>query len=497
MGIIQKQALRSSVFLTIGFAIGGINILFLFPKLTSLNVNGLTRAFLDVGTVLSLLATMGTVPVVYKFYPFYRTHLKKEENDLPFITGIICLIGFVVICIGGFFFRDLIIRKLGRAPLFAENFNLTYVITFLMLAYNWMESFAWALKKTVQSNFLKETLVRLLTSLLLIISWCGFISTRQFIDFFCLLFLIPCIALFIILRRTGQWNFNFRISRVTLKFRKKMFSFGIFIFGATFLNIASRTMDSFVIMGLKGLGATAVFLTASYLAALMDLPLRSMNSIAAPVISESWRAKDHGNISTVYRKSTITLLAAALFIFSLVMVNIHNLTAFLGENFAEVPAIVFLMGIARVIDLGTGINGYIISTSSNWRYDFYTSIILTVIALPLNFIFIRSMGIVGGAVATLISTFIFNLIRYLFIYKKYGWQPYGIVHIKIILVVTVAFVAAYALPFFYNLYADTIVRSVLFSALFVPAILLLNVSEEFNSVAQNLRNKIPFRKRNQ
>ena len=105
MGIIQKQALKSSVFLLIGFAIGGINILFLFPKLTSLDVNGLTRAFLDVGVVLSMLATLGTVPVIYKFSPFYRSHLKKQDNDLPFLTGIICLIGFIIICIKRFYYK--------------------------------------------------------------------------------------------------------------------------------------------------------------------------------------------------------------------------------------------------------------------------------------------------------------------------------------------------------------------------------------------------------
>ena len=81
MGIIQKQAIKSSIFLLIGFAIGGINILFLFPKLISLDVNGLTRAFLDVGVVLSMLATIGSVPVIVKFFPFYKSHLKNEAAD--------------------------------------------------------------------------------------------------------------------------------------------------------------------------------------------------------------------------------------------------------------------------------------------------------------------------------------------------------------------------------------------------------------------------------
>ena len=494
MGIIQKQALKSSFFLLIGFAIGGINILFLFPKLTALNVNGLTRAFLDVAVVLSMLATLGCVPVIYKFSPFYRHHLKKNENDLPVITGLICLTGFLLICFGGFVFQDFITRKLGKAPLFAENFNLVYPLTFLMLAFAWLESFAWALKRSVESNFLKETLVRLLTTLLILASWYSIISTQQFIDFFCFLYLIPVIVLFIILRCTGEFNFNFRISRLTARLKYKMFTFGMFVFGATFLNIASRTMDSFVVLGLKGLEATAVFLLGSYLASLMDLPMRSITSIATPVIAESWREKNYANIYSVYKKSTVTLLVAAFFIFNLVMLNVNNLSVFLGKSFEEVPKIVFIMGIAKIIDLGTGVNGQIIATSGNWKFDFYTNVILTLIALPLNFILIKNLGIVGGAYATLVSVFIFNLTRYIFIYRKYGWQPYGFPHLKIILISIITFCAAYALPFISNIYVDTVFRTMFFSALYVPAILRMNVSDELNITAGKVMKKMRLRK---
>ena len=494
MGIIQKQALKSSVFLLIGFAIGGINIIFLFPLLTSLDINGLTRAFLDVGVVLSVLATAGSLPVIFKFSPFYRYYLNKNENDLAFITGMICLAGFILVCAGGYIFHDFIVRKLGKAPLFAKNFNLIYPLTFLMLAYGWLEAFAWTLKRTVESNFLRETLVRLLTSALIISLWFKLITTQQFINFFCLLYLIPVIILFIILRRTGNFNFNFRVSKVTSRFKSKMFTFGMFVFGATFLNIASRTVDSFVVLGLKGLEATAVFLLGSYLASLMDLPMRSITSIATPVIAESWREKKYENIFNVYRKSTVTLLVAALFIFNLVMLNVNNLSFFLGKSFAEVPMIVLIMGLAKIIDLGTGVNGQIIATSGNWKFDFYTNVLLTLIALPLNFFLITRLGIVGGAVATLISVFIFNLTRFIFIYRKYGWQPYGFPHVKIILVSIITFYAAYALPLIANIYLDTVFRTIFFAALYVPAILRMNISDELNLTAGKMMIKMRLKK---
>ncbi len=80
------------------------------------------------------------------------------------------------------------------------------------------------------------------------------------------------------------------------------------------------------------------------------------------------------------------------------------------------------------------------------------------------------MGITGAAWSNLIAISIYNSVRYIFIYRKYGWQPYGFAHLKILLVTSIIFMAVYAVPFIVNIYLDTIFRSVMFAALFVPAI---------------------------
>ncbi|MEO6583264.1 MAG: polysaccharide biosynthesis C-terminal domain-containing protein [Ferruginibacter sp.] len=488
MGIIQKQGLRSSVFLMIGFVIGAINLLFLFPKVLSQEEIGLTRALIDAGTVLSVLATLGTVPVIYKFYPYYKA--LGRRNDLAYLTGMICLVGFIIICLLGFFFNDFIVRKLGKSPLFASNVILVYPLTLLMLSFTWMEAFGWALKKAVVTNFLKETLVRIITTILILLAWAGAISKGTFVNYFSLIYFLPVIILATVLLKSGDFTFTKEPSRVTTRFKDKMFTFGLFVFGATFLNVASRTVDSFMIIGLKGLAETAIFTYAAYLGAFMDLPLRSINSVATPILSESWKDKKYTNIATVYRKSTITLLVAGLFIFLIALLSINNLVSFLGKGWEQVPAIFLIMGLAKIVDLGTGVNGQIISTSSNWRFDFYTNVMLTVVAFPLNFFLIKYFGIIGAAFSNLAAIIIFNGVRFSFIYKKYGWQPYGFVHVKIILVSALIFIAVYEIPFIINIYIDTVFRSVLFSGLFVPAMLRMNVSEEFSLTARNFLNKV-------
>jgi hypothetical protein len=77
----------------------------------------------------------------------------------------------------------------------------------------------------------------------------------------------------------------------------------------------------------------------------------------------------------------------------------------------------------RVVDMGTGVSGQIIATSTFWRFDFITGLILLVIMLPLNWLLTQQLGLIGPAVANLIAFSIYNLIRYLFLLRKFNMQP--------------------------------------------------------------------------
>ena len=135
MGIIQKQGLKSSFYIMIGFVIGAVNLLVLFPLFFSKTDQGLIRAMIDIGATLSVFCTLGTLPVVYKFFPFYNQYLGAKKNELPFITLVVNLIGFGILLLIGWQQKDFIIRKLGKSPSLAENFNYVYIYTFFLLMF--------------------------------------------------------------------------------------------------------------------------------------------------------------------------------------------------------------------------------------------------------------------------------------------------------------------------------------------------------------------------
>ena len=100
MSTLRKQTILSTIFMIAGFAFGGLSVL-LYTKygvLTKAQV-GLTKIIIDFSSLAVAFSTLGLLPVLYKFYPYYKDNLPKKKNELLTIILVLCLIGFsIFIC---------------------------------------------------------------------------------------------------------------------------------------------------------------------------------------------------------------------------------------------------------------------------------------------------------------------------------------------------------------------------------------------------------------
>ncbi len=493
MGIIQKQGVKSSFFIMIGFLIGAVNLLVLFPMFFSKNDQGLVRAMLDIGATLSVFCTLGTLPVIYKFYPFYNHYLGPKKNELPFITLIINLIGFGILLIIGWQQKDFIIRKLGKSPSLAQYFNYVYPYTFFLLIFYWLEAFAWGLRKGVYSNFLRETLIRILTTLLIIAFGLKYIDLAVFLTFFSLLYVIPSLLLLINLIKSQQFSFkSLQISSVTRRLKGKMFSFALFVFAGQFFNLLARTNDTFLIVGLRGLNDAAIFAIATYVSAILEIPQRSLNSISIPVLATSWKNKDFANIKNIYHKSVSNLLAIGLLLFGLIWLNIDNLVNFLNwvsnkeaGGYDAISKLIFILGLAKLIDLATGVNSQIIGTSNFWKFDFFTNLFYIVLSLPLNYYLIKNYNLEGLAYSNLIALCLYNSIRFLFLYKKFKLQPYTYKHGLFLLLSIGLILLVHQIPSVNNIVVNIFLQSSIFGISFYLLVSWINPAPEALEIVNN------------
>jgi O-antigen/teichoic acid export membrane protein len=304
---------------------------------------------------------------------------------------------------------------------------------------------------------------------------------------------VPSLLLLVVyLIKIKAISFHFTISSVTKRLYKRMATFGLFLFSGIMLNVISRTSDIIIIssQSVKGLSDTAVFVVASYFISIMEVPQKSMASTTLPFFAEAWKNKDLKKIHSLYQKTSLNMLLIGFGIAGLIILNIDNCISFLGDTYKPMKLLVLILATGKILDLGTGQNGQILLLSKYWKVDFISNILFVFMAIPLNFFLIKSMGLMGAAYASLIALGIFNLIRFIYIWFIFKMQPFTKQTLYGILIFLVLVAVIYVIPFLHDIYTDSIVRTLLFSILYVGAIKWANVSTDITALINNLFKKI-------
>ena len=493
MANIRKQAILSSLLVYVGFLIGAVNMYF-FTKNGSFTPEqfGLTRVFYDIAQNILAFGSLGIIPVMYKFYPYYKDNLEEKKNDLLTWTLVASVVGFILVLIGGYVLEPLVIKKfIQRSPLLVQYYYLVFPFGLGMLLFSILEAFCWCLHKTVVSNFLKETGMRLLVLVFIVLYLTKAVSFETFIKLFSLIYLILFIAILFFLIWIKKFHLTFTISHVTKRFKKKMLAMWSLTSGGVVINVLAQTIDTVIISSLKGLGSTGIFNLAQFAANLVQVPQRSIQSVTTGILAQAWKDKNYTEISRIYHRSCINLLLLALFIFANIWLNIYDGFAVFNiqEAYKVGISVIFVLGIARIIDAGTGVNNIIIGTSTFWRFEFVSGIILLFLRIPTTYLLIKNFGIIGAGFAEVISLTIYNFIRFEYLRRKFGMQPFNQKTALSILVSAVAFFITWIL--FRNIHGWVAIvsRSLTFTTILVSGIFYLRLTPDAMQMYYKVKEK--------
>jgi O-antigen/teichoic acid export membrane protein len=115
---------------------------------------------------------------------------------------------------------------------------------------------------------------------------------------------------------------------------------------------------------------------------------------------------------------------------------------------------------------------------------------LVAMLVTLNLLLIPRYGLTGAAIGSAASLGILNLLRYLFLYFKFGLQPYNVRFVYILLIGAFAYFPAFALPLHVHYILDLLIRSTIFSILFLLPIYFFRISSDLNLAADNYLRKL-------
>jgi O-antigen/teichoic acid export membrane protein len=149
-----------------------------------------------------------------------------------------------------------------------------------------------------------------------------------------------------------------------------------------------------------------------------------------------------------------------------------------------------VLSISNMIDLTIGVTGALIITSPAWRFEFFCSVVLLLLSIPLNIALTRWKGMDGTAMATLITFVIYNIIRLIFIKRRFNMWPFSRKTVYALLLAIGSYLISWFLLHHIPGLIGIILRSTLFSSLFIAGVFYLHLTPDLPQVIEVVRKRL-------
>ena len=487
MGIVQNQASRVAVVSFLGVFIGALNSLFFFPYILGADRHGLVILILSIATVFSQFAHFGVPNTIIRFSPFLRERKKfiyRLAIQIPLISMVFFSLLFFLF--GDWFFESYI----DNNTLFNQyKYSLSPLVISLVF-FEVMLSISRSELKTVFPSILRELFLRMMTLFCLCTFYYGWLDFPSFIIAWLFIYFVNVVILTFYLINSSNFKFEFGFPLFPDKLiAKKMQLYGLVTLLTSSSAILVNRIDILMLGYFLELENIAFYSVAFFMATLIHIPARSILQIVKPIIAKSWVEQDFKEISSLYKKSALIQMFFGILLFIGIWMSLEDFLIYVPEKYRGIEWVFFYLGLAKLIDVSSGVNGAILATSEKYLFDLYTNIFLIIITVTMNIIFIPFYGITGAAIATTISIFIHNVIKLIAVYHFFKIHPFQLSSFKLLFIglLTIFILNQISFDFISLIWLKVLIRSLVISLVYVVPVIYFNISEDLNEILQRNR----------
>lgn len=477
MGIVQNQSLKNFVITYFGFAIGAINVLFLYTFFLTDEYHGLVVYILSTAAIMMPILALGTHNTIIKFYSSFKS--KASINS--FLTLMLFFPLLIIIPVGliGYFCYEVISNSLSKQNEIISNY--VWLIFIAATCFAYFEIFyAWTKvqMRSVFGNLMKEVFHRVGITLLFICIYFKWINVENF---------IYGVTGVYVLRTLIMMSYAFAIRKPVLQFKKitnvsSIIKYSLLIIIAGSVASIILEIDKFMLGQYIVIENAAYYGVAIYIASVVGVPARAMHQITNPITAVFLNKNNTPELKDLYKKTSLNLFIIGGFVFLLIVLNVNELYEVLREEYRNGIFVVFLVGIAKLIDNLIGNNNAILFNSNYYRVVLLLGFILAVLAIVLNALLIPEYGINGAAFATSISIIVYNASKVVFVYMKFKMLPFTNQTLKTLLILLVFIGAFYFWEFPFHPIVNIGLKSTLISLLYVLLVYRLNLSDDITII---------------
>jgi O-antigen/teichoic acid export membrane protein len=489
MGIVLNQSFKNTIITYIGFAIGGINTIYLYPVFLGATFYGLTNYITSSANVIMPLFAIGMQNTLVKFYSQYQTD--AERSRFLSFTVLFPLLLIIPLLLIGFLFQDEILYFLSKKNAVVKSY--IWLIPFIALCMAYFEIFyAWLRvhMHSVFGNFIKEVGLRTASLFLLVGVYYHWISVEGFVYATAVVYLLALLITMFYAFRVEKPNFQFKIPVNT----KAILTYTFYIILSGSVANLLLDGDKMILNQYMNIENIAFYSVATYIALVISVPSRAMHQIVYPITAKLMHENKHDEMNILYKKTSINLQMVGGYVMLGIFVNINKLYEMVPPEYAGGILVVFMIGLSKYFDLILGNNNAIIFNTKYYRTVLFLGVVLVILTVVLNMIFIPIFGIIGSAFATLLSITLYSLAKLLFVVKKLNLYPFTNQTLYSIALTLVLFLAFYFWEFPFNPIISIVLKSILMTIAYVYLNYKFVISIEINQVIDNVLRKFKIMK---
>ncbi|MDR0765586.1 MAG: polysaccharide biosynthesis C-terminal domain-containing protein [Odoribacteraceae bacterium] len=488
MGIIIRQSIKSTLVNYAGTFIGFLTTMVIATRWLTGEEIGLTRILFEAATLVACLAQLGITTSAVRFFPRFKHGEPRHGGFFTYLLLIPAAGALVVVPLFLLFEGEIAGYFRARSSLFVDYIDWVIPLALFLVYTGVFEIYANLLMRIVIPRFIREVVTRVLIVAVYLLYGTGVLDLTGFVAGYVLVYgvtlalhywYVTCISPPATRRERPRAPAATRaeFTRYTL----------VLVLGVTGNAVAAR-LDLFMVSGMIGLASGGVYTIAFFMAAIIELPSRSITAISTPVVADTLQAGDFTRANLLYKKVALHQLVAGGFIFLLLWANIDNVYDVIpnGDDFRAGKWVVFYIGLSRLVVLFLGFGYPLLSFSRYYHWTLYLTPFVSAVTLGANYLLIPRLGITGSAIATLLAVAITYAVQQWLVFTKLKGNPYSLAIVKALALFAALFALDALLPAVANPWADAAYRTAILCVAGGVALYLLHLSDELDALAKRL-----------
>jgi len=188
-----------------------------------------------------------------------------------------------------------------------------------------------------------------------------------------------------------------------------------------------RNSIQIVLLGsLATVTTVGIFAVASQLNLVADLVQSSVTTAVKPIIVEVHDQGKRMDLASLYQTVSKWMFAFNLPIFLIVVLFPTQILSLFGKSFTLGAEALTILAWASLVDAATGMCGAVLDYSGYAKLKLFNSVLRLALSISLNLWLIPIWGMVGAAVAVLVSELVVNLLRVGQVYYLLRILPYNL-----------------------------------------------------------------------